>query len=465
MSSGTPPYVFPPFGNIPKNWVLFGDGHFGPVSGGGSGLGVPEFLVVCDTSAGDVLFTLPDPATLPDPKSIINVKNINGGVNTLTIAPGIAVTIDSYAGNISTHTNNQGYRFRLAQSADTKLPDGSTPTGWVCIETCFGGDVPVSTPLPPAPYTPGPCSAPIPSVGSFDIQIFRGGTFTWAKPAGFKAGAGNCVVDVIGPGGGGAAGTWRTCAGLPLTGGQCGGGGARGQGVFDPASLPATVAVSAPLGGAGGLAVPGSFNPPGANPSGPAEFGSVGDPWYVKGDYGHGGNTGVDGSKGGGGQVGGSFGRNGGGYGGGSGVSGGSSVCGAPAGGNGAEYNCPGAPAYAWDGGDGGVPFASGIGGGAHGGFHGAPVGPYQPAGNPNGADGADGGNADTPGGGGGGGGMGFGPFYGNPGTNAGNGGIGGFPGAGGGGGGSLNPVGIAQTAGNGGRGGDAIVRVTTLLV
>src|SRR5512135_1865290 len=106
--AGTPPYVYPPFGNIDATWVLFADGHFGPVTGGGGGPS-NEILVIVDTSASDQTFTLPDPASLPD-KTVLNVKNWNGGLNEMHIAPGVGLTIDGGTDGIRTRTNNQGYR-------------------------------------------------------------------------------------------------------------------------------------------------------------------------------------------------------------------------------------------------------------------------------------------------------------------------------------------------------------------
>src|SRR5262249_6368925 len=152
----------------PSNWVLFGDGHFGPVSGG-AGAGSPEILIIADLATSDVVVTLPNPATDPtfltDPKTVVTVKVFNAtGAHTLTILPGVLGTIDG-ATEIETLTPNQSYSFRNASTADQVYPPATPESGWACIRTVYGGS---SGAVPTPPYVPGPCSAPLPTADAGD---------------------------------------------------------------------------------------------------------------------------------------------------------------------------------------------------------------------------------------------------------------------------------------------------------
>lgn len=286
---GTPPYVFPPFGNINKDWVLYADGRFAPAGGG---MGGNEQLLIVDMSAGDQVVTLGDPAGLPD-GYVLNVKVWRGGVHELHIAPGIAGTIDELADGIRTRTNQQGYRLTLASNSDPAL------TGWACIETAYGGEpaaANVGDIIPPIGVVP--CDSTewitgerIALLAEYIEEITADGP--WSKPVGSYA-----FGAFLGYGGGGGGGGAMTLGsgddGNPGTGG---GGGARKLQIYNYSDIPATVTVAIGQGGAGAPAKDRGESPEDGSPGTATTVGAI----FSAGAGGGGGKASRIGGAGGGG--------------------------------------------------------------------------------------------------------------------------------------------------------------------
>lgn len=244
---GTPPFVSPPAGNIPSTWVRFGDGHWGPPSGGIGGS--DELFYAVDTSTADQVFTLPDPATLPTPFiTPVNVLNWNGGVFELHIVG----TIDGFADGIRTRTNQQGYRFRWGAEM---IPPVS---GWACAETKWGGDPGGTAAGGPPEGAPGivACGSTVPNWIQFpdmaaDYQVLTAASGTYTKPVGSYT-----FVGVVGFGSGGGGGTGNGGDSADNQGGGAGGGGgARKVEIFDYDTFPASVTYAIHQGGAGGAQI------------------------------------------------------------------------------------------------------------------------------------------------------------------------------------------------------------------
>jgi hypothetical protein len=253
--------------------------------GGEGGGGTPEILLIANTHDADKEITLPDPATFTDPKTIVSVKNWNGGVHELHILPGAGGTIDGIADGIRTKTNNQGYRFRYAVT-----PEYESNYGWVCIQTVFGGDTVGTIAGAPPPGTPGIqlCDADLPDwildptlAAAYEVLSAASGTYT--KPVGPYF-----YIACVGFGSGGGGGDGAANNSGDYTGGGAGGGaGARKIQIWPYDEFPDSVAYTIHQ---GGLGAPGRTCPPdtsgdgaAGSDGGPAYLGDIGDPLFFVG--------------------------------------------------------------------------------------------------------------------------------------------------------------------------------------